>query len=99
MRRKRRPPKPKPGGCPAARPERSRARERTLPEGIAGGARAVFEHRGPEFLKSVSPHHGEIACNVLSQETLKKLAAKFDAMPNGETWYADIYKKAIVTDS
>lgn len=49
----------------------------------------------PDFLKSVSPHHGEVHRNVLSKETQDKLASKLGAMPNGQTWYADIYNKAI----
>lgn len=52
-------------------------------------------HSRPNFLKNISPHHGEVACNVLSKETREKLAAKLKAMPNGKTWYADIYDKAI----
>ncbi|MBP0047548.1 hypothetical protein H9C73_02270 [Marinobacterium sp. AK62] len=49
----------------------------------------------PDFLKNISPHHGEIIRGLLSEETRQKLVAKLDAMPNGETWYADIYNKAI----
>jgi hypothetical protein len=52
-------------------------------------------HFRPDFLKGISPHHGEVLRNVLSKETREKLAAKLDAMPNGQTWYADIYQKAI----
>lgn len=52
-------------------------------------------HSRPDFLQHVSPHHGEIARNLLDRETLEKLATKLKAMPNGETWYADIYNKAI----
>ncbi|MFT7287527.1 MAG: hypothetical protein ACI87W_001641 [Halieaceae bacterium] len=52
-------------------------------------------HCRPDFLKGISPHHGEVLRNVLSKATREKLAAKLDAMPNGQTWYADIYKKAI----
>ncbi|MBZ2169479.1 hypothetical protein [Marinobacter sp. F4216] len=52
-------------------------------------------HARPDFLKSISPHHGEVVRKVLSDETREKLAAKLHAMPNGETWYADIYNKAI----
>jgi len=51
-------------------------------------------HR-PEFLKGVSPHHGKVVRNLLSNETQEKLTAKLGAMPNGQTWYADIYNKAI----
>jgi ectoine hydroxylase-related dioxygenase (phytanoyl-CoA dioxygenase family) len=49
----------------------------------------------PEFLQGISPHHGEVVRNVFSKATQDKLAAKLGAMPNGETWYADIYNKAI----
>lgn len=52
-------------------------------------------HPRPDFLKGVSQHHGEVVRNPLSKETLEKLATKLNAMPNGQTWYADIYKKAI----
>ena len=52
-------------------------------------------HFRPDFLKNISPHHGEVSRNVLSKETREKLATKLDVMPNGQTWYADIYKKAI----
>lgn len=48
-----------------------------------------------DFLKGIAAHHGQVIRDVLSAETREKLAAKLDAMPNGETWYADIYKKAI----
>ncbi|RRJ82261.1 hypothetical protein [Aestuariirhabdus litorea] len=49
----------------------------------------------PEFLQGISPHHGEVVRNVLNREIRQKLAAKLDAMPSSETWYADIYAKAI----
>lgn len=49
----------------------------------------------PEYLTRVSPHHGEIVPQVLNKETLDTLAARLNVMPNGETWYADIYQKAI----
>ncbi len=46
-------------------------------------------------VKTLSPHHGEIVRNVFSEDMLKQLAVALRAMPNGETWYADIYNKAI----
>jgi hypothetical protein len=49
----------------------------------------------PDYLQNLSPHHGEVRRQVLDPATREKLAQKLDAMPNGETWYADIYKKAI----
>lgn len=49
----------------------------------------------PDFLQTISPHHGEVVRNVLGENTRENLAAKLGAMPNGETWYADIYSKAI----
>ncbi|MGM0482215.1 MAG: hypothetical protein ACQEQZ_09840 [Pseudomonadota bacterium] len=52
-------------------------------------------HDRPDYLKNISPHHGEVLHNVLSKETREALAAKLDVMPNGQTWYADIYQKAI----
>jgi hypothetical protein len=52
-------------------------------------------HSRPDFLKGVSPHHGEVLPNLFNEDIQNKLAAKLDAKPNGETWYADIYNKAI----
>jgi len=52
-------------------------------------------HPRPDFLQNISPHHGEVLRGVLSKETREKLASKLGAMPNGQTWYADIYNKAI----
>jgi hypothetical protein len=52
-------------------------------------------HSSPDFLKNISPHHGEVARQVLNNETREKLLARLGAMPNGQTWYADIYDKAI----
>lgn len=49
----------------------------------------------PDFLNNISPHHGEVLRNVFSDDLRETLAAKLDAQPNGDTWYADIYKKAI----
>lgn len=48
-----------------------------------------------DFLETISPHHGKVIHNLLNQETRQKLTAKLDVMPSGETWYADIYNKAI----
>ena len=52
-------------------------------------------HNQYDFLQRISPHHGQLLQNVLSKETQAALARKLGAMPNGETWYADIYDKAI----
>lgn len=52
-------------------------------------------HERYDFLKNISPHHGEVLPKVLNQETQAALANKLSAMPNGQTWYADIYDKAI----
>ncbi len=49
----------------------------------------------PDFLKNISPYHGEVVRNFISKEIQQKLAHKLDIMPNGQTWYSDIYKKAI----
>lgn len=49
----------------------------------------------PEFLKAISPHHGEVVRDLFSKKLRDKLAAKLDVMPSGETWYSDIYNKAI----
>ncbi len=49
----------------------------------------------PEFLKGISPHHGEVVPDLLSKQTQEKLATMLGAMPSSETWYADIYSKAI----
>jgi hypothetical protein len=51
--------------------------------------------RQSNFLKALSPRHGEIIRQIFDKETRDKLSAKLDVMPNGQTWYADIYKKAI----
>jgi|GEM_PF-5044553 len=52
-------------------------------------------HNQHDFLQSISPHHGQVLQKVLSKETQAALARKLGAMPNGQTWYADIYDKAI----
>lgn len=52
-------------------------------------------HNQHDFLQSISPHHGQVLQNVLSKETQAASARKLGAMPNGQTWYADIYDKAI----
>ncbi len=52
-------------------------------------------HSRPDFLKNISPHHGEVVRNVLNNRAREKLVTRLEAMPNGETWYADIYDKAI----
>lgn len=49
----------------------------------------------PDFLQAISPHHGEVVRNLFDLETRERLAAKLGAMSNGDTWYADIYSKAI----
>lgn len=43
----------------------------------------------------VQPHHGKVFRHFLSAETRRKLWDKLDAMPSSDTWYGDIYKKAI----
>lgn len=47
------------------------------------------------FLDNISPHHGKVIRNILDRQTLEQLAQKLGVMPNGQTWYADIYNKAI----
>ncbi|MDC8829608.1 hypothetical protein [Alteromonas gilva] len=49
----------------------------------------------PPFLDSLSPHHGKVLTNLIDSNTREKLAKKLSAMPGGDTWYADIYSKAI----
>ncbi len=49
----------------------------------------------PDFLEGISPHHGEVVPKLFDDDMLKALTNKLHAMPNGETWYSDIYKKAI----
>ena len=47
------------------------------------------------FVCQLQPHHGKVLRNVINEETRKTLRNKLDAMPSGDTWYGDIYKKAI----
>ncbi|MDX1668846.1 MAG: hypothetical protein R3194_05480, partial [Limnobacter sp.] len=47
------------------------------------------------YLKSLSPHHGRVLRDVFDEEVRTQLLEKLGAMPNGDTWYADIYRKAI----
>ena len=53
-----------------------------------------MQHRH-DFLQNISPHHGQVLRDVLSEDTKAALADKLGAMPDGQTWYADIYDKAI----
>jgi hypothetical protein len=48
-----------------------------------------------KFVSQVQPHHGQVMRNVFSEEIRQKLRTKLDAMPSSDTWYGDIYKKAI----
>lgn len=52
-------------------------------------------HDRPDFLTRLSPHHGEIVPRLLDKETLETLTATLESMPNGSSWYSDIYNKAI----
>ncbi len=52
-------------------------------------------HSRPDFLRHISVHHGEIVPKLLSEDIVQRLTDKLRTMPNGETWYADIYNKAI----
>lgn len=47
------------------------------------------------FLKNLSPHHGTVLRGVFSKNLRERLLEKLKAMPNGDTWYADIYRKAV----
>lgn len=47
------------------------------------------------FLSNLSPYHGKVLRKLLSDDIRSKLQAQLAEMPNGETWYADIYQKAI----
>lgn len=49
----------------------------------------------PGFSSKYFPASCEVIHGLLNSETLKKIAAKLDVMPNGETWYSEIYDKAI----
>lgn len=48
-----------------------------------------------DYLQNISPYHGKVLENLIEKDILYKLSSKLDAMPNGKTWYADIYSKAI----
>lgn len=48
-----------------------------------------------KFVIQLQPQHAQVFRNVLSEETRHKLRLKLDAMPSSDTWYGDIYKKAI----
>jgi hypothetical protein len=48
-----------------------------------------------KFVSQLQPHHGQVIRNVLNNETRQKLWSKLDAMPSSDTWYGDIYEKAI----
>jgi len=48
-----------------------------------------------KFVSQLQPHHGQVMRNVFSEEVRQKLRTKLDAMPSSDTWYGDIYKKAI----
>ena len=48
-----------------------------------------------KFVSQLQPHHGQVLRNVLNVDTRQKLRSKLDALPSSDTWYGDIYKKAI----
>jgi len=48
-----------------------------------------------KFVSQIQPHHGQVMRNVFSEEIRQKLRTKLDVMPSSDTWYGDIYKKAI----
>lgn len=49
----------------------------------------------PVYQNAVQPRHGEVLRNLVSEETRHKLWSKLDSMPSSDTWYGDIYEKAI----
>lgn len=44
---------------------------------------------------AIQTRHGEVFRNLIDEDTRRELWAKLDAMPSSDTWYGDIYKKAI----
>lgn len=48
-----------------------------------------------KFVCQLQPFHGQVLRNVLTEATRLKLRTKLDALPSSDTWYGDIYKKAI----
>lgn len=52
-------------------------------------------HATSRFVTQLQPHHGQVVHGVLGPEVRRKLQARLDAMPSSDTWYSDIYKKAI----
>ena len=47
------------------------------------------------YKNAIQPLHGQALRNLLGEETRRQLWNKLDAMPSSDTWYGDIYKKAI----
>ena len=48
-----------------------------------------------KFVSQLQPHHGKVFRHVLSDDIRRQLRTKLDALPSSDTWYGDIYKKAI----
>lgn len=48
-----------------------------------------------QFVSQVQPRHAQIFRQVLDESTRGKLRSKLNTMPSSDTWYGDIYKKAI----
>ena len=48
-----------------------------------------------KFVSQLQPHHGQVIRNFLGEDLRRTLRRKLDAMPSSDTWYGDIYKKAI----
>ena len=47
------------------------------------------------YQNAIQPHHGKIVRQLLSETTRRTLWDKLNAMPSSDTWYGDIYEKAI----
>lgn len=48
-----------------------------------------------KFVSQLQPRHAQVMRNLLDPDTRAKLQAKLEKMPSSDTWYGDIYKKAI----
>lgn len=48
-----------------------------------------------DYQNAIQPLHGQVLRNLIGDETRQKLWKKLDSMPSSDTWYGDIYEKAI----
>lgn len=62
---------------------------------MAAYANAMDVATRRETVMALCPRQGEVMRDVLNEETRDVLAKKLAAMPSSDTWYKDIYNKAI----